>query len=160
MICSLKNKLSCSWKFWKNWNVPLVLLERSWWARINGVYLVRFGFRIWEIFISKWFLPLKTQINSKKPGFRRKNQLKNVVTLEGLPFNSSMISFHIWLFKKSIHTLQNNVHMLIFSILQWVHTWANGIGHTSLSKRKTCKGIIYNTNFHIHILNFFSSFAN
>jgi hypothetical protein len=40
-----------------------------------------------------------------------------VVTLEGLPFNSSMISFHIWLFKKSIHTLQKNVHMLSFHIL-------------------------------------------
>jgi hypothetical protein len=25
-----------------------------------------------------------------------------------------MISFHIWLFKKLIHTLQNNVHMLSF----------------------------------------------
>jgi hypothetical protein len=43
--------------------------------------------------------------------------IENVVTLEGLPFNSSMISFHIWLFKKSIHTLQNNVHMLSFPIL-------------------------------------------
>jgi len=39
--------------------------------------------------------------------------IENVVTLEGLPFNSSMISFHIWLFKKSIHTLQNNVHYFI-----------------------------------------------
>ncbi len=43
--------------------------------------------------------------------------IENVVTLEGLPFNSSMISFHIWLFKKSIHTLQNNVEMLSFPIL-------------------------------------------
>jgi hypothetical protein len=56
------------------------------------------------------------QINSKKPAFGRKNQLK-VVTLEGLPFISSMISFHIWLFKKSIHTLQNNAHMLSFPVL-------------------------------------------
>jgi hypothetical protein len=37
------------------------------------------------------------------------NSVENVVTLEGLQFNSSMISFHIWLFKKSIHTLQNLV---------------------------------------------------
>jgi hypothetical protein len=28
-----------------------------------------------------------------------------------------MISFHIWLFRKSIHTLQNNVHMSSFPIL-------------------------------------------
>jgi len=46
-----------------------------------------------------------------------KKSVEDLVTLEGLPFNSSMISFHIWLFKKSIHTLQNNVHMLSFPIL-------------------------------------------
>jgi hypothetical protein len=60
------------WKFWRNWNVPLVLLERSWWAGFNGIYLIRFGFRMWEILIFKWFLLLKIQINSKKPGFGRK----------------------------------------------------------------------------------------
>jgi hypothetical protein len=68
---SLKIKLNCSWEFLRNWNVPLVLLERSWWAGFNGIYLVRFGFRMWEILIFKWF-----QINSKKPGFERKNQLR------------------------------------------------------------------------------------
>jgi hypothetical protein len=46
-----------------------------------------------------------------------KKSVEDLVTLEGLPFNSSMISIHIWLFKKSIHTLQNNVHMLSFPIL-------------------------------------------
>ncbi len=46
MISSLKIKLNHSWKFWRNWYVPLVLLEWSWWARFNGIYLVRFGFRI------------------------------------------------------------------------------------------------------------------
>jgi hypothetical protein len=73
-----KIKLNCSWKFQRScWNVPLVLLERPWWAGFNGIYLVRFGFRLWEILILfKWFLPLKTQINSKKPGFGRKNQLR------------------------------------------------------------------------------------
>ncbi len=30
---------------------------------------------MWEILIFKWFLSLKIQINSKKPGFGRKNQL-------------------------------------------------------------------------------------
>jgi hypothetical protein len=76
MISSLKINLNCSWKFRRNWTVPLVLLERSWWAEFNGIYLVRFGFRIWEILIFKWFLPLKIQINSKKLGFGRKNQLR------------------------------------------------------------------------------------
>jgi len=53
----------------------------------------------------------------QKSGFGRKNQFENLVTLEGLPFHSSMISFHIWMFKNLIHTLQNNVHMLNFPIL-------------------------------------------
>jgi len=66
MIFSLKIKLYRSWKFRRNWNVLLVLLERSWWAGFNGIYLVRFRFKMWEILIFKWFLPLKVQINFKK----------------------------------------------------------------------------------------------
>ncbi len=67
MISSLKIKLNSiqfnpSSKLGKNWNVPLVLLERSWWEGFNGIYLVRFGFRMWEILIFKWFLSLKIQI--------------------------------------------------------------------------------------------------
>jgi hypothetical protein len=76
MIFSLKIKLNRGWKFQRNWNVHLVLLEISWWAGFNGIYLVRFGFRMWEVLIFKWFLSLKIQINSKKPGFGRKNQLR------------------------------------------------------------------------------------
>ncbi len=45
----IKLKLNCSWKFRRNWNVPLDLLEKSWWAGFNGIYLVTFGFRMWEI---------------------------------------------------------------------------------------------------------------
>jgi len=102
MISSLKIKLNCSRKFWRNWNVPLVLLERPWRGRFYGIYLIRFGFRMWEVLIFKWFLLLKIQINSPKTRLWKQ---KSVEGLEGLPFNSSMISFHIWLFKKSIHTL-------------------------------------------------------
>jgi hypothetical protein len=51
MIFSLKNKLNCSWNFWRHWNVPFVFLERSWWAGFNGIHLVRFGFRMWKILI-------------------------------------------------------------------------------------------------------------
>jgi hypothetical protein len=29
MISSLKIKLNRSWKIWRNWNVPLVLLEQA-----------------------------------------------------------------------------------------------------------------------------------
>jgi hypothetical protein len=42
----------------------------------NGIYLVRFGFKMWEILDFKWFLPLEIQINSQKIGFGRKNQLR------------------------------------------------------------------------------------
>jgi len=41
-----------------------------------------------------------------KTRFWKEKLVENVVTLEGLPFNSSMISFHIWLFKKLIHAKQ------------------------------------------------------
>ncbi len=48
----------------------------------NGIELVRFGFRMWEILICNGFLPLKTQINSKKPGFGRKKSVEdNAITL-------------------------------------------------------------------------------
>ncbi len=53
----------------------------------------------------------------QKTRFWKEKLVDDVVTLEGLPFNSSMISFHIWLLKKSIHTLQKNVHKLSFLIL-------------------------------------------
>jgi hypothetical protein len=36
----------------------------------------------------------------QKIRFWKEKSVENVLTLEGLPFNSSMISFHIWLFKK------------------------------------------------------------
>ncbi len=63
MISSLRMKLNCSWKFWRNWNVSLLLLERSSW--FHGIYLVRVVFRMWEILILKWFVLLKIQINSQ-----------------------------------------------------------------------------------------------
>ncbi len=47
MIFSLNITLNRSWNFFqRNWNVPLISLERSWRARFNGIYLVRFGFRM------------------------------------------------------------------------------------------------------------------
>ncbi len=56
----------CLWCCWKD------LDEQD----LMELILVRFGFRIWEILILKWKLPLKIQINSKKPGFGRKIQLR------------------------------------------------------------------------------------
>ncbi len=65
MIYSLETKLNRNWNFWRNWNVPLLFLETSWWIGYNGIYLVRFGFKMWEILILKWLLLLKIQIGSK-----------------------------------------------------------------------------------------------
>jgi hypothetical protein len=39
MISSLKIKLNHSWKFRRSWNVPLMLLERSWQAGFNGEFI-------------------------------------------------------------------------------------------------------------------------
>ncbi len=61
--------------------MPLVLLERSWWAGLNGIYLVRFGFRMWEKLIFKWFLQLKIQINSQKTRFWKEKSVEDLVTL-------------------------------------------------------------------------------
>jgi hypothetical protein len=65
----LKIKLNHDWKFQRNWNVLLVLLERSWWARFNGIHLVRFGFRMWEVLIFKRFLPLRIKNKFQKTRF-------------------------------------------------------------------------------------------
>jgi len=53
----------------------------------------------------------------QKTRFWKEKSVEDIVTLEGSSFNSSIIPFHIWLFKIFIHTLQNNFHMLIFPIL-------------------------------------------
>jgi hypothetical protein len=68
--------------------------------------------------IDLWTISAAENSNKfRKTRFWMEKSDEIVVTLEGLPFNSSMVSFHIWLFKKLIQTLQNNVHMLSFPIL-------------------------------------------
>jgi len=68
---------------------------------------------MWEILILTRSA-IENSNKFQKTRFWKDKSIENVVTLEGLPFNSSMISFHFWMFKKLIHTLQNNVHMLSF----------------------------------------------
>jgi hypothetical protein len=82
MISSLKIKLNCSWKFRRNWNLPLVLSEKSWQAVFNGIYLVRFGFRIWEILIFMWFLTAENSNKFQKTRFWKEKSVEEVVTLE------------------------------------------------------------------------------
>ncbi len=93
LVLAVQKFLNIEWFFhWKLnyivaenfWGIGM-LLERSWWAGFNGIYSVRFGFKMLEILNFKWILPLKIQINSKKPGFGRKNQLRTkwIVLLQG-----------------------------------------------------------------------------
>ncbi len=117
--------------------MPLVLLERSWRSGFNGIYLVRFGLRIRRILIFKWFFAAENSNKFQKTRFCKEKSVENMVKLEGLPFNSSMISLDIWRFKKSIHTLQNNVHM--FSLAYFVmgsHLGVKGTCHTSLCMKE------------------------
>jgi hypothetical protein len=94
--------------------VGKILMSRIQWNLFGKIWIQNVG----EILIFKWFQPLQIQINSEKPRFWKEKSVENMVTLEGLPFNSSIwFSFHIWLLKKLIHTFQNNVHMLSFPIL-------------------------------------------
>jgi hypothetical protein len=77
---------------------------------------------MWEILIFNQFFPMDISSKFQKTKFWKEKSIENVVTLEGLPLNSSTISFHIWLFKKLICTLQNNVHI-----------WADGTSDTNIN---------------------------
>jgi hypothetical protein len=70
MIPSLKIQLNPSWKFQRNWNVHLVLLERSRWAGFNGI-LIFFG----SLGIYKILIFHMTQNNERK-----KDQHNSVMT--------------------------------------------------------------------------------
>ncbi len=100
--------------------MPLGVVGKILMSRILMEYL--FG-NIWiqiavdrQLFLIDFKLIFAAEFSNKfqKTRFSKEKSVEDVVTFEGLPFNSSMISFHIRLFKKSIHTLQNNVHMLSF----------------------------------------------
>ncbi len=75
MISSLKIKLNHRWKFWRNWNVPLVLVERSQWAGFNGIYLVSLDSECGR-FDFEMISAAENSIKFQKPGFGRKNQLR------------------------------------------------------------------------------------
>ncbi len=110
---------SCSWCLWKALDKKGCMGSVPWHLDLRCK-----SFRFGNIWISNvediYFEVISTAENSnkfKKTRFWKEKSAENVVTLEGLPFNSSTISFHIGLFKKWIHTLQNNVHMPSFHIL-------------------------------------------
>jgi hypothetical protein len=55
---------------------------------------------MWEILILKVISVSENSNKFQKTRFWKEKSVEHGATLEGLPFNSSMISFHIWLFKK------------------------------------------------------------
>jgi len=79
-------------------------------------------------------LSLKIQITFIKPSFWKEKSDENVITIEGLPFNLSMISF------------QNNVICSVHPTFYQVHTWANSTGHTSLSMKQGGLFVLFCTN--------------
>jgi len=81
MISSLKIKLNHSWKFRRNWKVPLVLLERSWWAGFNGIYLVRFEFRMWEIWSFEWISAVENSNKFQRTRFWKEKSVEDEFTL-------------------------------------------------------------------------------
>ncbi len=102
---SLKIKLNSSWKFQKNWNVALVLLERSWWAQFNGIYLVRSGFRMWEILILKGILLLKFQ----KTRFWKEKSVENLLTQATL----------VYLWRKVCFVVRRSTKLGCFKSCSW-----------------------------------------
>ncbi len=52
----------CLWCCWKAGDEQYLM----------ELFLVRFGFKMWEMCIFKSFVPLKIQINSRKQGFGKK----------------------------------------------------------------------------------------
>ncbi len=93
MSSSLKMELNCSWKFWRNWNVPLVLSKRSWWAGFNGIYLVKFGFKMWEILIFKVIFVAENSNKFQKTRFWKEKSIEDLVKLEGSQVNSGWFPF-------------------------------------------------------------------
>ncbi len=59
--------------------MALVLLERSWWAGFNRIYLLRLGFKMREILIFNWLLPNSNKFQKTK--FWKEKSVEDVVTL-------------------------------------------------------------------------------
>ncbi len=94
--------------------MPLVLLERTRWGWFNGIYLVRFGFGMWEILIFKWFLPLKTSNKFQKTRFWKEKSVEDVATL-GPTAQATLVYFTIYFLQLIIKV----THGSIVVVDQW-----------------------------------------
>jgi hypothetical protein len=63
----------------KIWDLPLMLLERSWWVGFSGIYFVSSGLRMWNISKFKWILSPQIQIITKNQNFETKFSIENMV---------------------------------------------------------------------------------
>jgi hypothetical protein len=92
-VFPLKIKLNHNWTFQRNWDVPLVLLERSWKPRFIGIYFIGSGLRMGKILNFKCFFVIKNSNKSpKNPSFGRKNQLR----MGGFTLGPSAQATHRW----------------------------------------------------------------
>jgi len=96
--------------------VPLVLLERAWWAGLNGIYLVRFGFRMWEILILKWFSAAENSNKSQKARFWKEKWVEDVV----LAHISNLLT---WTAHKEHITFQ--LPLCLFQYFQVCNVWSS-----------------------------------
>jgi hypothetical protein len=94
--------------------VPLVLLERTRWGWFNGIYLVRFGFGMWEILIFKWFLPLKNSNKFQETRFWKEKSVEDVATL-GPTAQATLVYFTIYFLQLIIKV----THGSIVVVDQW-----------------------------------------
>ncbi len=91
--------------------VSLVSLESFWQRGVHWAWFLQFGLALQKFLNIEWFLHWKLKLNSIVV-----QNCRGIGMCIWCCWKKN--SFHIWLFKKSIHTLQNNVlHMLRFPIL-------------------------------------------
>jgi hypothetical protein len=77
----------------------LVLSERSWWVGFNGIYLVRFGFRMWVI---------STIGNSNKfqrTKFWKEKSIEDVIKL-GPTTQATLVNMNIVMFSNASFSLK------------------------------------------------------
>jgi hypothetical protein len=71
--------------------VGKILMSRIYWNLFGKIWIQNVGDIDFKVISAA-----ENSNKLKKPRFWKEKSVENVVTLEGLPFNSSMITFHIW----------------------------------------------------------------
>jgi hypothetical protein len=77
---------------------------------------------MWEILIFKWFLRLKIQINSKKPGSGKEKSVDHVVTL-GPTAQATLVAFEMEWWQATNHDITTPYENNILHSAQFVILW-------------------------------------